>query len=711
MPEPSKEEIKQRWQRFFDEPEIAERIRAVAEQFPNQRSVYIDYHELEVFDPEFLSDLMDSPHLFFRTGEEAILDNVPAEIRETVERHPIGIHLRLKNAPRDAFVDIRDIRHNHVDRLISITGIVKRASAVRPRLLRGVFRCRSCGHRNTVDQDPFSPTMKEPIVCVKEEGGCGRNRNSTTFALEAGASDFIDSQTIMVQESMEGLRGGAQPQNLNILLEDDLVGLIFPGDRVRINGILRGRPQRRGQEKLNKFDLFLEAISVEQETTDYESVVLTEEDMEAIMELARSPDLVERLRSSIAPNIYGYTEVKEAVVLQLFGGVAKESPGGSRIRGDIHILLIGDPGTAKSQILREVAAIAPRGIYASGKSASAAGLTAAAVKDDASDGRWTLEAGALVLADLGTACIDELDKMSPQDRSSMHEAMEQQTVSVAKAGINATLRCRCSMLGAANPKRGRFNRYDPIVDQIDMPPTLLSRFDLIFVLTDIPGDKDAEIADHILMVHQVGEARKQREKKTLDTSIDMDELEEKERRTSPPVDKDLLRKYISYAKDNVFPVLTQEAMAAIRDFYLHMRELGRDPENAIPITARQLEGLIRLSESSARMRLSPRVEEEDVKRALSIMNYYLKQLAEEGGEYDIDRIMSPYSHKQRGKALDLRNMLMEMIKEEPGGVPEKELFEKARERGFSDSEVEKLLGKLNASGEIYKSREGKYKVA
>ena len=190
-----------------------------------------------------------------------------------------------------------------------------------------------------------------------------------------------------------------------------------------------------------------------------------------------------------------------------------------------------------------------------------------------------------------------------------------------------------------------------------------------------------------------------------------EELEEKEKRTSPPVDKDLLRKYVSYARESVFPVLTPEAAESIKEFYLRIREMGKNPEKAVPITARQLEGIIRLSEASARMRLSSRVEEEDVRRALSIVNYYLMQVAEEGGEYDIDRIMSPYSHRQRSKALDLRNMIIEMIKEKQDGIEEEEIFSKARERGFDYAEVENLLEKLHSSGDIYKSRDKKYRVA
>ncbi|MCK4717110.1 MAG: minichromosome maintenance protein MCM, partial [Thermoplasmata archaeon] len=457
------------------------------------------------------------------------------------------------------------------------------------------------------------------------------------------------------------------------------------------------------------FDIHLNGVSVERERTDYDAMTFTEEDMEEILQLQNDPDTPRKIRDSIAPSIYGYTEVKEALSLQLFGGVAKSREGHARLRGDIHILLIGDPGTAKSQLLRQMATLAPRGIYASGKGTSAAGLTAAAVKDEGTDGRWTLEAGVLVLADLGTACIDELDKMSPQDRSSMHEAMEQQTVTVAKAGITATLRSRCSMLGAANPKKGRFDEFSTPVDQIDMPPTLLSRFDLIFPMTDRPGDKDEAIADHILSVHEVGAAMVQQQKRSLSPELDPDILEREEEAITPPLSRDMLRKYVAYSKEHCFPVLTAEAKGKIKEFYLGIRKKGEGPGAAVPITARQLEALVRLCEASARMRLSDVIRAEDVARAVSIMRYFLTKLASEEGEWDIDRVVSDYSHKQRGTATELRNIIADMIRNEPGGVPLEEILEEADDRGFKKEEARSILNKMHENGDLYTAR-GKYRI-
>jgi len=316
-----------------------------------------------------------------------------------------------------------------------------------------------------------------------------------------------------------------------------------------LNGILKAGMKRSGGGKSTLFDIFLNVNSIEIADKDYDEIDITLEEEEEIKQLARDPEIYTKIIASIAPSIYGMKTEKEVVALQLFGGVSKKMSDGTCIRGDIHVLLVGDPGTAKSQILRYVSEIAPRAVYASGQSATKAGLTATAVKDEFGEGRWTLEAGALVLADKGIACIDEMDKMNKEDRSAMHEAMEQQRVSVAKAGIMATLHCRCSLLAAANPKIGKFEDYTPIPKQIDMPASLLSRFDVIFPVHDTPGDtEDKERTDSILNLHRVGGLRRNGERSNPPESP-----------FNPPIEPKLMRKFIRYTKTNCHPVLTEAA--------------------------------------------------------------------------------------------------------------------------------------------------------
>ncbi|MGI0155432.1 MAG: ATP-binding protein, partial [Thermoplasmata archaeon] len=391
--------------------------------------------------------------------------------------------------------------------------------------------------------------------------------------------------------------------------------------------------------------------------------------------------------------IKGMEEEKEAIALQLFGGVEKKYPDGVRVRGDIHALIVGDPGTAKSQLLRYVAEVAPRGIYTSGKGATAAGLTAAAVKDDFAGGRWVLEAGMLVLADGGMAVIDELDKMSPDDRSAMHEALEQQCVSIAKAGITSTLNARCPVLAAANPKWGRFSNDRTIAEQIDLPPTLLSRFDVIFSIKDHPNqDRDRRLADGILASHREGESR-------------VYAPNERTSRSGAPFPPELLKKYIAYAKRTIRPVLSDAALSAISDYYVKVRSQGEEPDAPVPITARQLEALIRLSEAAAKARLSNEVGVEDARRAIQIMQNFLKRVAmTEGGKLDVDLVQSGVSHSQRER-LDIVMRVMRELQDRPERTFSVEEYLTAADReGVPANRAEALLQTLRNQGEIIESR-------
>ena len=475
-----------------------------------------------------------------------------------------------------------------------------------------------------------------------------------------------------------------------------------------LNGILKSQ-QKGGQTKSTLFEISLEINSIEFEEHEYEEILITPEDELKIREFADSSDAFERIIGSISPTIYGYDQEKEALALQLFGGVQKTMDDGTRIRGDIHIALIGDPGTAKSQILRYMAQLAPRGIYTSGKASSAAGLTAAAVKDEFGEGRWTLEAGALVIADKGLACIDELDKMNDQDRSAIHESLEQGTISVAKAGITATLQSRCAVLGAANPKYGRFDDSKNIAEQIDLPPALLSRFDAIFTMTDRPEAKqDHNVAEHILKVHQRGEIMLHESPEKL-THVNVAEIMRDTAHLVPAMDKEFLRKYVAYSK-RITPVRGSEAMQTLEGYYVGIRKMGEDRGASVPITARQLEALIRMSEASARARLSQIVSSEDAQRAIKIVQYYLGKVASEGGKLDIDLIATGTSRSQREQIYVLRSLIQQMS-DPRRGVNQDDLMQKAASENIPPEKAKSLLKRLSESGEIYSPQPGYWKLA
>jgi replicative DNA helicase Mcm len=615
------------------------------------------------------------------------------------------IHFRIKELPRDSRIEIRKLRAKHLGTFVSVEGLVRKATEVRPRVTVAEFECVRCGHRIVVEQEGM--LFHEPLECSKDEGGCGRGTGSTKFRLLTDPSKFVDTQKIEIQEPPEGLRGGAQPERLVGYIEDDLSGKISPGDRVILNGILRSQ-QKGGQVKSTLFEIHLDINAVEFEEHEYEEVLITVEDELKIREFAEAPDLFERIIASISPTIYGYDQEKEALSLQLFGGVSKTMDDGTRIRGDIHIALIGDPGTAKSQILRYMAQLAPRGIYTSGKASSAAGLTAAAVKDEFGEGRWTLEAGALVLADKGLACIDELDKMNDQDRSSIHESLEQGTISVAKAGITATLQSRCAVLGAANPKYGRFDDNQPIADQINLPPALLSRFDAIFTMSDKPdAEKDRSLAVHLLRVHRRGEVMLHEAPETI-TAVDTKEVLRDSAGLIPAMDREVLRKYIAYSK-RITPIMSDEAMRTLENYYVNIRKMGEGAEASVPITPRQLEALIRLSEASARARLNQIVSPEDAARAIKIVEYYLSKVASDSGRRDIDLIATGTSRSQREQIYVLRNLIQQMS-EGGRGVSEGALIQRASAENISEERVRALLKRLSEGGEVYRPQPGFYRM-
>ena len=475
-------------------------------------------------------------------------------------------------------------------------------------------------------------------------------------------------------------------------MEDDVTGRLFPGDRVTVDGILRAEQKRSGNIMLTEYDIYFYAVNYKK-SKELEEVNISTEDEQEIMKLSREPKIIDRLASSIAPTIYGMEMIKTALVLQMFGGVRKFMKDGTSMRGDIHILMVGDPGTAKSQLLKYMTEISPRGVFAFGRGSSAAGLTAAAVRDDFGEGRWTLEAGALVLADNGFAAIDELDKMDEKDTAAMHEAMEQQTITVSKAGIMATLKSRCSILGAANPKFGRYDQNRSIVDQIDFPPPLLSRFDVIFKIIDKPErSNDERLAEHVLKAHRVGEIYRSLE---LNEILDFEIPEEED--FSPPIDKETIRKYVSYARTRIFPRLSDDAIGLLKDEYVKTRNSSAD---SIPITARQLESTIRLAEAAAKARLSPIVTAEDAMLAKKVVDYYLKDVSMTNGEVDIDILYSGTSSKQRGD-LELVFDIIKEIKKERHQAEIDDVIALSISKGLTQERALEAITKLKAAGQVY----------
>jgi DNA replicative helicase MCM subunit Mcm2 (Cdc46/Mcm family) len=1196
-----------------------EEIGTLAQRYPNeQRSLYVDYDDLFQFDRDLAEDFRTKPDQMREYAEEALrLYDLPADVS-------LGrAHVRIENLPES--VDIRGIRvhDDHIGKLVSVKGIVRKATDVRPKVTEAAFECQRCGTMTYIPQSDGG--FQEPHECQ----GCERQG---PFRVNFDQSEFIDSQKLRIQESPEGLRGGETPQSLDVDIVDDITGKVSPGDHVTCVGVLHIEQVEQGNEKSAIFDLYMDGVSIAIEDEEFEDMDITEADKREIIELSNREDIYDAMVDSIAPAIYGYEEEKLAMILQLFSGVTKHLPDGSRIRGDLHMLLIGDPGTGKSQMISYVENIAPRSVYTSGKGSSAAGLcvtgdtkvhtadgfvpirdlatehhpepvdtetsaetdhdlytfdretgtvelaesshvwrmpkkpcrrietahgkgleasvntpvlvcdrdgiewreistveagdhvavpkytsierssppvrdyvefteeklkptaesieflrtrlrdefetlrdaaaelgltedfvydtlsnrhiplgkldavlnaidadiddinveramlrhgesvaipsafdadlmyliglvfgdgdvmvsrrggnrghvrisnsdeellehaadiieakfdksvdieyqddrvpcirlhsatvarffsnvgvespkddisldprlttaehtdaflqglfdadgsvcgrndggssvqfstvchdlaeqvrlmletygvrsrtrerdrrgtyeradgheiestsiqthlaiygkeldafadrigfrstakstaldeivgdtprrgerlpigdvlartdggagaywqnlnrgddpsreralsiaddldlggvgstveevaeadlvwdevvaaentgkkevfdltvpdthnffgnglvthnTAAAVRDDFGDGQqWSLEAGALVLADKGIAAVDELDKMDSSDRSAMHEGLEQQKISVSKAGINATLKARCSLLGAANPKYGRFDQYEPIGEQIDLEPALISRFDLIFTVTDTPDpEHDSRLAKHIIKTNYAGELNTQREE-LASSEFTSDQVAEVTQEVAPEIDAELLRKYIAHAKRSCYPTMTEEAKELIEEFYVDLRSKGADEDAPVPVTARKLEAMVRLSEASARVRLSDTVEREDADRATDIVESCLKDIGvdPETGQFDADVVETGTSKSQRDRIKNIKGLIADIEEEYQEGAPVEEVLDRAGEIGMDPGKAEGEIEKLRTKGEVYEPKQG-----
>lgn len=670
----------------------------ISREYPHKRSLIIDYRDIERFGKAGISladQLLENPGAVLEDVEAAIRDEQLIKSKDGKELPRGGINIRFTNLPRKTL--IRNIRSDDINTFLSVEGILRKTTEVRPRIVNAVFRCP--GGHFTYKEQKYGKFI-EPEGCATD---------SCTFKkleLMPKRSKFVDSQKLRIQESPEGLRGGEQPQTLDVDVTDDLSGKVSPGDRVIINGILRSMQRIVRGEKSTVFDIFLECNSIEIAEKEFEEVEIDEKSEDEIQTLSKDPMIYRMITHSIAPTIYGSEDVKQAIALQLFGGIAKEMPDGSRLRGDIHVLLIGDPGIAKSQLLRYVVKLSPRAIYTSGQSSTAAGLTATAVKDEFGEGRWTLEAGALVLADMGVAAVDEMDKMEKGDRSALHEAMEQQSISVAKAGITATLKSRCALLGAANPKYGRFDMFGDISDQINMPPSLLSRFDLIFIMTDQPEQKrDLAIAEHILKAHSTGELIAQH-KKTPIPGVTDEYIQEQLKPVMPDIEPSLFRKYVAYAKRSCYPMLSAEAKDALVNYYLKLRGIA-EPNKPVPVTARQLEALVRLAEASARIRLSNSIELGDAERVVHIVDACLRQIAYDArtGTFDIDKVVTGISKEKR----DIVRVIKDAIRDIGGegrraGIDQ--VIDTVSAKGFQREKVKEGIDMLLRHGEAMEPKNG-----
>jgi len=667
--------VTEKWEDFLKRYYWNEIIE-LSNSYPEKRSLLVKFSEMDIYDSTIADMLLDDP--------DVILESATRTLREM--DIPTGVtldaaNLRVIKLPRK--VKIRAIRSDDIGKLVSIEGLVTKATEVRPKIVEAAFECPFCHHIFSMVQT--GSQFKEPYECPQEDGGCGRK--AQRFLLRVDKSKFANAQKVRLQESPEELRGGELPQALDVNLEDDISGEVAPGDRVIVTGILRSYQRVTQFGKKLFFDIYLDGNSLELKEGEFEEIEITEEDEKRITELKTQPELYERLIGGIAPFIYGHEEIKEAILLQLFGGSRKKLADGTSLRGNIHVLLVGDPGVAKSQLLGYVAQLAPRGVYVDCKKSSAVGLTASVVKDEFGGGRWSLEAGAMVLADKGVVCGDNIDMMKKDDKDVLQEPLEQQMVSIAKAGITARLNSRCAFLGAANPKHGRFDRYAPISDQIDMSPPLLSRFDLIFIMLD--------------------KAEEERDRQTAQFVFNSHSTQHKEEQ----LPRDLLRKYIAYSRRIEPPQLSEDAKRKIEEFYVDLRKQSYTDDAPIPITVRQLESLIRLGEARARARLSDVVSAEDADRVIQLVTTCLHgvYVDPETGQLDVDWVVAGTTKTRRDRAKTLRTIISDLEREYGEEIPTSEVLDLAEEEGMERDKAEEIIDVMKRDGILFSPGSGMIK--
>ncbi|MBI2547177.1 MAG: minichromosome maintenance protein MCM [Candidatus Aenigmarchaeota archaeon] len=637
-----------------------------------KRSLDIDFSLLEKFDVTIADYLLENPNETIGVAQKALKQIDVGYLDD-------NFRLRFFNLPPSKDIRIRNIRSEHIGKMIVIDGFVKRASEVRPEVSEAIFQCLDCGSNLTIIQT--ERMMHAPIEC--ENPAC-RNRKSFKLVDQK----LYDARWVVVEEPFE-ITEGERPSDLRVYLKEDLTSPKMqnktdPGNRIKTVGVLKELPRRIKGTPSRQMEIYLEANHVESVETEWEELEITPETERKILELSKDPEIYTKLTNSIAPAIYGLDDVKQAITMQLFSGETHIQKDRSRVRGDIHVLLVGDPSTAKSALMKVVSGLIPRGRYVSGKGVTGAGLTATVVKDEEFLGGWVLEAGALVMTNRSLCAIDEFEKIEKTDLVALHEMMEQQTISIAKANIVATLPAMTAILAGGNPKLGRFDPYLPIKEQIDIPETILSRFDLKFALRDIPNvETDAKVTEHILLSRHFGGEE-----------------------ATPIVDNDTFKKYVAYARKNCHPKLSREAADEIKNFYLGLREHSGE-DSPIAITPRQYEALIRLTESSAKIQLRNNVTTEDAIRAINLMKASLRQFGfePETGKIDIDRADGARATSaQRSKIRIVLDVIDELGKTYGKDVPFDEVVKMCRMQGVESPE--EILKKMQQEGIAFNPRPG-----
>jgi len=739
------EDIEQRISRYFNTESVQSSIQDAIKK--NLSRITIDINRMRESDPSLVKMVLKSPLKIIPLMERRIDEIAKTFKSEKEQSNTIQtqkeekLHLNLQGMLGTHLVSPRGLTADLTNQYVGVQGIVTRISQVRSKLVYSVHYCEETKKGNIKEYNDqmkiqeSSNTYGQPINGNFEIGKASgfmnnaiptRDINHNPLTLEYGHSKFKDNQTILLQEPPERTPIGQLPRAIEVVLEGDLVDKVKPGDRIQVNGIFK-TISTMSTNTNGSVKTVLIGTNVQELNNDVQQNEFTGEDLKRIKELAKQKDVFDVLANSIAPGIYGHQNIKKALVLQLLGGNETNLEDGTHLRGDINILMIGDPSTAKSQFLRYMLNVAPNAINTTGKGSTGVGLTAAVVVDK-DIGERHLEAGAMVLGDRGIVCIDEFDKMNEVDRVAIHEVMEQQTVTIAKAGIHVSLNARCSVLAAANPIYGQYLPDVSASRNIGFPDSLLSRFDLCFVVLDEHSSElDRKISERVIDNHMYTiDATKfgdESEDKVIEPEIKLEEnkkttMYEKKNPNSRKDNKniltrDFLRKYIHYAKSKINPSLTKEATEYISTSWSKLREMSIEDDNkrkVIPVTVRTLESLIRLSTAFAKARLSQKVEKKDAEQAFDLLLNTIFQgneekEDEEDNKMDLVEEEEDDKRKKKSKKKEKKEEIIPLDEDEE----EEEISQKSskKRRGKKSRETKELEELIEAQVDEGEEKEEK----
>ena len=641
--------IQKKFKTFLQQHEYEEKVREMCGM--NGQSLYVAYPPLMEGCTLIALWLVDAPSTLLQILSEAATQFTVKYFPHYTTTIAPQVLVRITQLP--LLDSLRDLRQKHLHSFIQVCGVVTRRTTISPQLETCFYNCQKCSFL----LGPFdaSTTPSQCSNCQTEVG---------PFVLNKEKSLYVNVQKMVLQEAPGSVAPGRVPRSKEVILKHDLMDIARPGELVQVCGIYNHAydPAGTHQSGFPIFTTHIEANCVmSQEKDDVDQLQISPKDLKEIQRLAKLPNIKQLLIKSMAPSIHGQEHVKLALLLSLLGGVRKQVSDKHTIRGDIHVLLLGDPGTAKSQMLQYTARLAPRAVCSTGKGASAVGLTASVHKDPMTK-EWTLEGGALVLADDGVCCIDEFDKMNEQDRTSIHEAMEQQSMSVSKAGIVTSLQARCAVIAAANPIGGRYDSSCTLSDNVNLTDPILQRFDIPCILQDtVDPIADEQLATFVTQSHMssLATATLVRNEQSYSTEKDEEDVE------GDGLSVAIMKKYIQYARTQVRPVLREAVVdqEKIASLYVKLRKESM-VSGGVPIAVRHVESLMRMAEAHAKLHLRDYVREDDVNSAIGVLLESFIQAQKFSVQKQLRRNFDRYTSTSDSHYAILLQLLQELFRNE-----------------------------------------------